>query len=127
MTEKKLIEQTTLLSVFEEFTLEEVRKDSWKNVILYIKDKILEHHNYEDLEFTSLVGNDDKSIREIESLLEEIANSDTFTADYHFQVNEYGYLYLKDNKVEFRFEDNSGDNYYYHAQLLSETKGLDED
>lgn len=126
MCDKKLSEQTTLLSVFEEFSLEEVKKAPWKDVILHIRDKVLECSNHEDMNFTSWVGDEEKSLLEIESLLKEIATADTFTADYHFQVNDYGYLWLKDNKVEFRFEDSSGDNYYYHAQLLDKTKSLDE-
>lgn len=126
MYDKKLSEQTTLLSVFEEFSLEEVKKAPWKDVILRIRDKVLEHSNFEDVKFISWIGEEEKSLLEIESLLTEIASADTFTADYKFQVNDFGYLWIKDNKVEFRFEDSSGDNYYYHAQLLDQTKGLNE-
>lgn len=126
MCDKKLSEQTTLLSVFEEFSLEEVKKAPWKDVILRIRDKVLEHSNFYDMKFISWIGEEEKSLLEIESLLTEIASADTFAADYKFQVNDFGYLWIKDNKVEFRFEDSSGDNYYYHAQLLDQTKGLNE-
>ena len=126
MCDKKLSDQTTLLTVFEEFSLEEVKKAPWKDVILRIRDKVLEHSNFYDMKFISWIGEEEKSLLEIESLLTEIAVADTFTVDYRFQVNDFGYLWLKDNKVEFRFEDSSGDNYYYHAQLLEKTKSLDE-
>ena len=126
MCDKKLSDQTTLLTVFEEFSLEEVKKAPWKDVILRIRDKVLEHSNLYDMKFISWIGEEEKSLLEIESLLTEIAVADTFTVDYRFQVNDFGYLWLKDNKVEFRFEDSSGDNYYYHAQLLEKTKSLDE-
>ncbi|HFU4227625.1 TPA: hypothetical protein ACGO8V_002069 [Streptococcus suis] len=131
MTEKKLSEQTTLLSTFKESMLREVRMDSWKNVILHIKDQIVGCSSYEVMTFVSRIGNETKSDKEIISLLEEIANADAFNFDYHFQVedykaNDFGNLWIKANRVEFRFKDDIGDDCYYCAQLLNQTKGVAE-